>query len=120
MVRLAVMAMIGGRSTFRKCRQTEAVQQTVAADAVPECELELARTVEVRGVDGSAALKIQKLPDLSGGGEWQQAPRRYQTQYFFHGKLPVGRWQPASSALHTQALLAVPSRFFRASVVSPK
>jgi len=68
------MAMIGGRSTFRKCRQTEAVQQTVAADAVPECELELARTVEVRGVDGSAALKIQKVQDSSGGGEGKQTP----------------------------------------------
>jgi len=87
---------------------------------VMRANLNLARAVKVRAVDGNAALKIQKLPDLSGGGEWQQAPRRYQTQYFFHGKLPVGRRQPASSALHTQALLAVPSRFFRASVVSPK
>jgi len=68
--------MIEGRSSFKMCRQTEVVQQTVAADAVPECELELARTVEVRGVDGSAALKIQKVQDSSGGGERNQIPRR--------------------------------------------
>jgi len=70
------MAMIEGRSTFKMCRQTEVVQQNDAADALHEGEIALARTVKVRGVDSNAALKIQKLQDLGGGGERNQIPRR--------------------------------------------